>query len=261
MKSVVVSRKTCARFSQELGLGEFLFLGKGVEQHGEIPSNMLRGRVRVAGRGDLPRRRLGRGPASSCFASSNRKSIGPWRTPTEHNSKSLLQQVTQQEYGGTPRYVVLDEQGPDHDKCFKIAATVERPPLPAGVGTQQEGSRAESRPQRVRRDRRQRRTVPLELSECDGNEALPRDLLSTRLRPVARFKIAARWSDGVTSELKTYSLCCEKCLAKNFADAKTRQATCPLALDEKLEPPSIFERVPKLQRREDLEASYSVAGG
>ena len=41
VKSVVVSRKTCARFSQEIGLGEFLFLGKGVHNYGVIPSNML----------------------------------------------------------------------------------------------------------------------------------------------------------------------------------------------------------------------------
>src|SRR5947209_15331908 len=41
VKSVVVSRKTCARFSQELGLGDFLFLGKGVGAYGEMPSNML----------------------------------------------------------------------------------------------------------------------------------------------------------------------------------------------------------------------------
>ncbi len=41
VKSVVVSRKTCARFSQEIGLGDFLFLGKGVHNYGVIPSNML----------------------------------------------------------------------------------------------------------------------------------------------------------------------------------------------------------------------------
>src|SRR6187399_3080109 len=41
VKSVVVSRKTCAAFSQEIGLGDFLFLGKGVSNYGEIPSNML----------------------------------------------------------------------------------------------------------------------------------------------------------------------------------------------------------------------------
>src|SRR5436309_12893078 len=41
VKSVVVSRKTCAQFSRELGLGDFLFLGRGVSTHGEMPANML----------------------------------------------------------------------------------------------------------------------------------------------------------------------------------------------------------------------------
>src|SRR6478672_7334565 len=41
VKSVVVSRKTCAAFSAELGLGGFLFMGKGVSLYGELPSNML----------------------------------------------------------------------------------------------------------------------------------------------------------------------------------------------------------------------------
>src|SRR6187431_102364 len=41
VKSVVVSRKTCAQFSRELGLGGFLFLGKGVSTYGEMPPNML----------------------------------------------------------------------------------------------------------------------------------------------------------------------------------------------------------------------------
>src|SRR5579885_3223611 len=41
VKSVVVSRKTCARFSQQLGLGDFLFLGKGMNGFGEMPSNIL----------------------------------------------------------------------------------------------------------------------------------------------------------------------------------------------------------------------------
>src|SRR3954467_1004264 len=41
VKSVVVSRKTCAAFSLELGLGDFLFLGKGVGNFGELPANIL----------------------------------------------------------------------------------------------------------------------------------------------------------------------------------------------------------------------------
>src|SRR5436309_10278955 len=39
IKSVVVSRRTCARFSRELNLGEFLFLGKGMNQHTVVPAS------------------------------------------------------------------------------------------------------------------------------------------------------------------------------------------------------------------------------
>ena len=40
------------------------------------------------------------------------------------NYKSQLQQFAQREHGVTPGYQLLDEKGPDHSKCFKIAASV-----------------------------------------------------------------------------------------------------------------------------------------
>ena len=40
------------------------------------------------------------------------------------NFKSLLQQLSQKEFGTTPTYQLIDEKGPDHSKCFKIAAVV-----------------------------------------------------------------------------------------------------------------------------------------
>ena len=40
------------------------------------------------------------------------------------NYKSLLQQLVQKNQRGTPLYQLLDECGPDHSKCFKIAAVV-----------------------------------------------------------------------------------------------------------------------------------------
>src|SRR5207247_1204767 len=42
------------------------------------------------------------------------------------NFKSLLQQVAQREFGATPQYQLLDEKGPDHSKCFKVAAAIGR---------------------------------------------------------------------------------------------------------------------------------------
>src|SRR5690348_17093725 len=41
IKSVVVSRRTCARISRLLHLGDFLFLGKGMHAHAAVPANLL----------------------------------------------------------------------------------------------------------------------------------------------------------------------------------------------------------------------------
>ena len=74
----------------------------------------------------------------------------------------------------------------------------------------------------------------------------------------APYKIAARWSDGVTGELKTYALSCPKCLAESFYRSRAKQAACRLAPGETLESPGVYElirgrRDPQLVRRDDLE--------
>ena len=56
----------------------------------------------------------------------------------------------------------------------------------------------------------------------------------------AVYKIASRWSDGVTGELKTYSLCCAECLPAHFRQSRIKQAACRLAAGETLEPPGIY---------------------
>jgi ribonuclease-3 len=133
VKSVVVSRKTCARFSAELGLGDFLFLGKGVHAYGEMPSNILAdvfeslvAAIFLDGGWDAAKTFVLR------FIQPEVERVA--RDAITANSKSLLQQVTQREYGGTPRYYLLDEQGPDHDKCFKVAAAVNDHPFPPAWG-------------------------------------------------------------------------------------------------------------------------------
>jgi hypothetical protein len=56
----------------------------------------------------------------------------------------------------------------------------------------------------------------------------------------AVYKIAARWSDGVTQELKTYALCCADCLTDWFRRSRRKQAACRLAAGETLEIPGIY---------------------
>src|SRR5947209_16886859 len=123
IKSVVVSRRTCARISRLLNLREFLFLGKGMIIHAVVPANLLAdvfeslvAAIYLDG---------GLEAAKSFIL----RYVGP---EIEHvaegahggNYKSLLQQVAQREFNDTPAYPLLDEKGPDHSKCFKIAAVI-----------------------------------------------------------------------------------------------------------------------------------------
>ncbi len=80
-------------------------------------------------------------------------------------------------------------------------------------------------------------------------------------RPAA-YKIAARWSDGVTHELKTYGICCADCFADWFRRGRDRQAACRLAPGETLEAPGVYEmarglRDQQLTRRKDLEEQFA----
>ena len=75
---------------------------------------------------------------------------------------------------------------------------------------------------------------------------------------LAVFKIAARWSDGVTGELKTYALSCADCLAEQYRSTCRKRAACRLAPGESLDVPAVFDLVrgqrdQQLPRRLDLE--------
>ncbi len=75
----------------------------------------------------------------------------------------------------------------------------------------------------------------------------------------AVFKIAARWTDGLTAELKTYALCCAECLPDWFHRSRQKQKECRLTAGEQLDAPNIFhlergQRDQQLRRATDLEA-------
>lgn len=72
-------------------------------------------------------------------------------------------------------------------------------------------------------------------------------------------KIAARWSDGVVSELKTYGLCCEDHAVEWLRRAKASQAACRLTTGETLEEPGVYhlqrgQRDQALRRLPEVEA-------
>ncbi len=121
IKSIVVSRQTCAKISEALGMQEFLILGKGMTTHPDVPPSLLADVFESLVAGIY----LDGGDAAS--REFIEKYIGPEVELAAGgelggNYKSLLQQLAQREHGTTPTYQLLDEKGPDHSKCFKIAA-------------------------------------------------------------------------------------------------------------------------------------------
>jgi ribonuclease-3 len=123
IKSIVVSRRTCAKISEELGIDEFLIIGKGMGVHDQTPPSVLAdvfesliGAIYLDGGMEAAQRFIVRHIEPEIDA--------VFEGQGGLNHKSDLQQVAQREFGETPTYLLLDEKGPDHSKCFKIAARI-----------------------------------------------------------------------------------------------------------------------------------------
>ena len=134
VKSAVVSRRTCARISKLLNLGDFLFLGKGMHLESAMPANLLADVFESL--------------VAAIYLDGGLEAVKPFilkyigpeieevaEGAHAGNYKSHLQQVAQREFNETPQYLLLDEKGPDHSKCFKVAAFIDKQPtFPAAWG-------------------------------------------------------------------------------------------------------------------------------
>jgi ribonuclease-3 len=131
IKSAVVSRRTCAAISRELGLHRFLTLGKGMQL--DIPANVLAdvfesliAAIYLDGGYEAAREFIVKNLASEIAdVAGNTKA---------ENHKSALQQWGQRVIGESPTYVLLDEKGPEHSKCFKISASLGQQLYPPAWG-------------------------------------------------------------------------------------------------------------------------------
>jgi ribonuclease-3 len=123
IKSVVVSRRTCTKLSKQLGLGQFLILGKGMTTQAHVPPSVLAdvfeslvAAIYLDGGVEAARDFIHRHVEPEIDRAVRGDHGG--------NYKSILQQFSQKEFGQTPLYQVLDEKGPDHSKSFQIAAQI-----------------------------------------------------------------------------------------------------------------------------------------
>jgi ribonuclease-3 len=123
IKSHTVSRETCAVLARRLGLDQHLLVGKGMMGTRELPASLAAcalegviGAIYLDG---------GMDAARAFIAPLVQSEIDQAAASGHHrNFKSVLQQHCQSEFGTAPVYRILDEQGPDHAKCFKIGVEV-----------------------------------------------------------------------------------------------------------------------------------------
>jgi ribonuclease-3 len=123
VKSAVVSRRTCARISRELGLDRFLVLGKGMGPADSAPESVL---------ADMYESLVAAVYLDAGFDAARDVVIRHMEKEVEAtvsgnvgaNYKSTLQQLSQKQFGRTPTYVLVEEKGPDHSKNFLVAARI-----------------------------------------------------------------------------------------------------------------------------------------
>lgn len=124
IKSAVVSRKSCALISQKLDLVQMLNLGKGMSGKKQVPPSVeaavlesIIAAIYLDG---------GMEPASAFILEHTLPYIDEYAESThQQNFKSVLQQYAQKHLPANPSYVLLDEKGPDHSKCFEVCVEIQ----------------------------------------------------------------------------------------------------------------------------------------
>lgn len=143
VKSIVVSRRVCAEIADRIKLTELLILGNGIDARAQLPTS-LRAAVleSVIGAMFLDG---GVDPVRRFVLSVVTPYVDRCATSEGHdNYKSALQQFAQRWMGATPYYQSLDEQGPDHSKCFEVCVVIGGERFPSAWGTSKKEAEQEA---------------------------------------------------------------------------------------------------------------------
>ena len=131
MRASIVCEQTLALSSKEIDLGKYLFLGKGEELTGGRERNSIISDAMEALIGALY---LDGG--FECAKNFIDKYIlcDIKNKQLFYDSKTILQEVVQSDYSEELQYVVVAEEGPDHDKSFVVKAMIGEKEIGMGKG-------------------------------------------------------------------------------------------------------------------------------
>ena len=134
MRASLVCEKTLCAFSRELGLGEYLLLGRGEDKNG--------GRERDSILADAFEAVLAAIYLDGGMPAAKTHIMNTVLRDLEHHSdedsfkdyKTTLQEIIQRNPEESVSYTLIDETGPDHDKQFTVAVKLNSNVIGTGVG-------------------------------------------------------------------------------------------------------------------------------
>lgn len=124
LRAGLVNERVLARLARDLGLGDFVWLGKGEEQTGGRDKDSILASTLEA-------------VVAAVYADGGYAEAEKWvrthfldriRSSREEDSlqdyKTRLQEVVQARFRVAPRYEVVDASGPDHAKTFEVRLSI-----------------------------------------------------------------------------------------------------------------------------------------
>lgn len=133
MRSAIVSRMNFAHFAKELKIDKQILLGKGEEITGgrKRQSNLAGAFEAVIGAVfiDGGYRKVYK------IVSKLLKNCLNGKEEIFKDYKTRLQEVAQRQFKKVPKYKVVLEEGPPHDKCFHVEVKVGRKAIGKGIGS------------------------------------------------------------------------------------------------------------------------------
>lgn len=132
MRSAIVSRMNFAHFARELKIDKQMLLGKGEENTGgrKRQSNLAGAFEAVIGAIFID----GGYKKVYSIVSKLLKNCLNGKEEIFKDYKTKLQEVAQRQFKKVPKYKVILEEGPPHDKCFHVEVKLGRKSLGKGIG-------------------------------------------------------------------------------------------------------------------------------
>ncbi|PJF40720.1 MAG: ribonuclease III [Phototrophicales bacterium] len=143
LRAALVRTEALAEIAIAIGLGEYLRMGKGEEASGgkDRPTNLCAAFEAVIG---------------AMYLDQGLEAVREFAIPhfepllervladaSDKDARSRLQEWSQAEYGVTPKYQTIDENGPDHAKEFTIEVSIDGQVIATGTGrSKQAGAQA-----------------------------------------------------------------------------------------------------------------------